>query len=38
MDRVIINTKRVKAIKKYLIEKVPHGYDNKEKYNYEVTR
>lgn len=38
MNNVIINPKRVKTIKKYLIEKLPHGYDNKEKFNYEITR
>lgn len=38
LDNVIVNPKRVKAIKKYLVEKLPHGYDNKEQFNFEVTR
>ena len=33
-----MNQKRVKTIKKYLVNKLPHGYDNKEQFDYEVTR
>lgn len=37
-DRVIINEKRNKNLKKYFVEKVPHGYDNVNQFNFEMSR
>ena len=37
-DRVIINEKRNKNLKKYFVEKVPHGYDNINQFNFEMSR
>ena len=36
LNNVIINEKRPKSLKKYLVDKVPHIYESKEQFNFMV--
>ena len=37
-NKIIMNEKRQKYLKKYLVNELPHGYTTKKQFDYEITK